>query len=126
VSPAVSASVSPPAPPQAGAAIWRLLPAAPAVAPLGSQVSVWTGSQMLIRGVIGSQNGPPRAVLLSYTPSSAAWRTLAPGPAPRTVEGWDNAVWTGTEMLVFGPDGTGAYNPVNEYTHAPDAGITCR
>jgi len=49
-SPAVSASVSPPAPPQAGAAIWRLLPAAPAVAPLGSLVSVWTGSQMLIRG----------------------------------------------------------------------------
>jgi hypothetical protein len=112
-SPATSASVSSPATPHAGTATWRLLPAAPAVAPQGSLVSVWTGSQMLIRGVVSPPGGPPKAVLLSYTPSSGVWRTLAPGPAPHAVEGWDNAVWTGTEMLVFGPDGNGAYNPVS-------------
>ena len=49
---------------------------------------------------------------LSYTPATGIWRTLAPGPAPLTVEGWDSAIWTGKEMLTFGPGGTGAYNPV--------------
>lgn len=107
----VGPAASSPAPPRAGTGTWRLLPAAPPVAPQGSLVSVWTGSQMLIRGVIWQRNGPPRAVLLGYTPSSGTWRTLAPGPVPRTVEGSNSAVWTGTEMLNFGPDGTAAYNP---------------
>ena len=65
---------------------------------------------MLIRGVIWGQ--PPKAVTLSYTPATGIWRTLAPGPAPLTLEGGDNAIWTGREMLTFGPGGTGAYNPV--------------
>jgi hypothetical protein len=102
-----SASTPPPPSPETGT--WKLLPAAPATAPLGSLVSVWTGSQMLIRGVIWGQ--PPKAVTLSYTPATGTWRTLAPGPAPQSVEGWNNAVWTGAEMLTFGPAGTGAYNP---------------
>jgi hypothetical protein len=102
------ASTPAPAPPEAGT--WRLLPAAPATGPFGSTVSVWTGSQMLIRGVIWGQ--PPKAVTLSYTPATGVWRILAPGPAPRTLEGWDNAIWTGREMLIVGPGGTGAYNPV--------------
>jgi hypothetical protein len=112
-SPAVPAPVPSPATPQGRTAAWSLLPPAPAGAPLGSLVSAWTGTQMLVRGVISSQNGSEKAVLLSYTPSSGVWRTLASGPAPRSLEGWDNAVWTGTEMLVFGPAGTGAYNPVS-------------
>jgi galactose oxidase-like protein len=103
-----SASTPAPAPPEAGT--WRLLPAAPATARLGSLVSVWTGSQMLIRGVTWGQ--PPKAVTLSYTPATGTWRTLAPGPAPVTLQGGDNAIWTGREMLTFGPGGTGAYNPV--------------
>lgn len=115
---ATSSSAAAPAPgsssstPRAAMGAWRLLPAAPAVAPQSSLVSVWTGSQVLIRGVIWPRTGTPKAVLLGYTPSSGNWRTLAPGPAPHALEGWDNAVWTGTEMLVFGPAGTGAYNPV--------------
>jgi len=108
--PTASPSASTPAPPPPEAGTWRLLPAAPATAPLGSLVSVWTGSQMLIRGVSWGQ--PPKAVTLSYTPATGIWRTLAPGPAPLTVEGWDSAIWTGKEMLTFGPGGTGAYNPV--------------
>ena len=54
-------------------------PAAPATGPFGSTVSVWTGRQMLIRGVSWGQ--PPKAVTLSYTPATGTWRTLAPGPA---------------------------------------------
>ena len=65
---------------------------------------------MLIRGVSWGQ--PPKAVTLSYTPATGIWRTLAPGPAPLTLQGGDNAIWTGKEMLTFGPGGTGAYNPV--------------
>jgi len=65
---------------------------------------------MLIRGVTWGQ--PPKAVTLSYTPATGTWRTLAPGPAPVTLQGGDNAIWTGKEMLTFGPGGTGAYNPV--------------
>ena len=95
------ASTPAPAPPEAGT--WRLLPAAPATGPFGSLVSVWTGSQMLIRGVSWGQ--PPKAVTLSYTPATGVWRTLAPGPAPVTLQGGDNAIWTGREMLTFGPGG---------------------
>ena len=65
---------------------------------------------MLIRGVTWGQ--PPKAVTLSYTPATGTWRTLAPGPAPVTLQGGDNAIWTGKEMLTFGRGGTGAYNPV--------------
>ena len=88
--------------------MWQPLPPTPASAPLGSLVSVWTGSQLLVRGRSARS---PGVVTLSYTPATGKWRSLPPGPAPQNVEGRDSATWTGTEMLVFGPAGTAAYNP---------------
>ncbi|MGE5293140.1 MAG: Kelch repeat-containing protein [Micromonosporaceae bacterium] len=106
--PAASPRTTPPSP---TTATWKLLPPAP-VTKMEPQyvVSVWTGSQMLIRGSVrtGESSKP---VTLGYTPATGTWRTLAPGPAPRTLQGDDSAVWTGHEMLVFGLT-SAAYNPV--------------
>ena len=107
--------------PKAGT--WQVLPAAPVPAPLHFVVSVWTGSQMLIHGMTGTL-ASARPVTLSYTPATKAWRALAPGPALQTVEGWNNAIWTGTEMLTFGPAGTAAYNPAaNTWRPVPPNGF---
>ncbi len=72
-------------------------------------VSVWTGHEMLIHGVVAAHNGA-RGVTLGYAPATGQWRRLAPGPTPRMGEGPQFAAWTGTEMLVFGIT-NGAYNP---------------
>ena len=42
----------------------------------------------------------------------------------QTLEGWNNAIWTGTEMLTFGPAGTAAYNPAaNTWRPVPPNGF---
>jgi hypothetical protein len=107
--PAVPA-VTTKAPTPPNASTWRLLPKAPAaIVKADRVVSVWTGSQMLIHGV--TREFPAKAVTVSYTPATRTWRTLAPGPAANG-QGNVSAIWTGNEMLVFGPAGFGAYNPV--------------
>jgi hypothetical protein len=110
--PKPSASPTPTTPattPQPGA--WQLLPNAPRTAPLSQAVSVWTGSQFLIYGIAQAGTaGQIRGVMLSHIPATGQWRRLAHGPVPQTVQNNEIAVWTGTEMLVFGLT-NGAYNP---------------
>jgi hypothetical protein len=107
-------SPSPPASPAGtpGPGTWQLLPRAPRTAPLMAPVSVWTGHELLIHGIVAAHtpNGN-RGVTLGYTPATGQWRRLAPGPAPRMGQNGLFAAWTGTEMLVFGLT-NGAYNPV--------------
>jgi hypothetical protein len=106
---APAAPTSPAATPQPGA--WQLLPHAPRTAPLLATVSVWTGHEMLIHGIaqIGD-TGAVRGVMLGYTPATGQWRRLAHGPVPQMVQNTEIAVWTGTEMLIFGHTNA-AYNP---------------
>jgi hypothetical protein len=85
------------------AGTWRLLPRAPVGAmPFpGFTESVWTGHEMIIHS---------SRVTLGYRPGTNTWAKLAPGPAAQSVESIDVAVWTGSQMLVFGQTGAG-YTP---------------
>jgi N-acetylneuraminic acid mutarotase len=91
---------------------WQRLPAAPIPAPY-TLASVWTGSQMLIFGRV-SRASPARGfdVLAAYRPASTTWRRLASGPGPKgESEGLASAVWTGTEMIVWGK-ANAAFSPL--------------
>jgi hypothetical protein len=116
--PAASSPVSSPPPtaqPSPPAAVWQQLPPAPVTTGLTFIVSVWTGHQMLIHGIVSADNGY-KGVTLSYTPASGIWRRLAPGPAPLMAQNGEVALWTGSEMLVIGLTNA-AYNPVTNTWH---------
>jgi galactose oxidase-like protein len=109
ITPKPSASASASTAPVTGT--WQLLPPAPRTAPLMAPVSVWTGHQVLIYGLVMANNPyGNRGVLLGYTPATGQWRRLAPAPAPRMGQNGQFAAWDGTEMLVFGLTNA-AYNP---------------
>lgn len=97
--------------PTATTGAWSLMPKAPLSLPQTyGLVSVWTGSQMLIHGTTWTKwHSTP--FTLSYEPATGTWRSLAPGPLPANYEGDDSAIWTGSQMLVFGLT-SAAYNPV--------------
>ena len=96
---------------------WRRLPPAPLTGRSG-HAAVWTGTEMLVWGGIRPGRGGRSELALAdgaaYRPSTRSWRPLASAPLAG-----DTALWTGTELLVFGPVGAGsaprlggaAYNP---------------
>ncbi|MFN2606419.1 MAG: Kelch repeat-containing protein [Acidimicrobiales bacterium] len=104
-------------------AAWRPLAASP-VAGRQGPATVWTGKEMLVWGGVACTANPcqgdgttPLADGAAYDPVADRWRMLAPSPlSPR---GAAAAVWTGSEMLVWGgearttplADGA-AYDPV--------------
>src|SRR5262249_12485535 len=65
--------------------------------------AVWTGSEVLVWGGDDGDYNFPRYMNdgARYDPAHDAWRTISPGPAPaaRRVH---TAVWTGSEMIVWG------------------------
>jgi hypothetical protein len=106
---------------------WSELPRAP-ISGRTRPYSVWTGHEMLIWagqdqtqtvsscfGDIGAKDGA------AYNPTTRTWRRIATAPFAMTncltgFSGNPAAVWTGTEMLVFGIRGSVAnaalaYNP---------------
>ncbi len=82
--------------------------------------AVWTGSRMLIfGGRTGDTDNTTVNTGSSYDPVSNSWTALSTSNAPSSRE-YQTAVWTGTEMIVWGGyDGTkstgvstgGRYNP---------------
>jgi hypothetical protein len=124
---------------------WRVIPPAP-LAPRAAHVAVWTGEEMIVWG--GSRplrplrEGEERPFYdgAAYDPRRDTWRRipptrlLAPPPAVRDViqagaERNLNAVWTGEEMIVWGPTGGASYDPdSDQWERVPgppsDFGIT--
>ena len=88
---------------------WQRLPAVP-VAPSGGYTTVWTGRQVLLFGRRQTKAGDVKrvSVAAAYDPSANSWRRLYPPQQPDPYVGV-SSVWTGTEMLIFGPGL--AYNP---------------
>jgi hypothetical protein len=77
-----------------------------------AEAAVWDGREVLLFGRKQLQREPYcRYVTFSYDIARDAWTRLpgAPGPAG-CFEGSDRAVWTGTEVLLWGVTNT-AYNP---------------
>lgn len=85
---------------------WRPLPPAP-LAGRSYHAAVWTGTEMLIWGGFqigrGRRFGAALADGAAYRPATRSWR-----PIPRAPLGGDTALWSGSELLVFGRAGGGA------------------
>jgi len=104
-------------PPPSGS--WRRLPPAP-IAPGWDAVSVWTGTEMVAFG--RAHPNPPWSVdvAAAYRPATGTWRKLAPFPGDRgNYEGGYTALWTGKEVLVFGPADFQAYRPLTNRWRRP-------
>jgi hypothetical protein len=73
--------------------------------------SIWTGKQMLVFYPGLTYPVPTANAIVAYTPGFDRWRRLArpPGP-PGSGQGDNKAVWTGSEMIVWGI-ATGVFNP---------------
>jgi N-acetylneuraminic acid mutarotase len=103
---------------------WTLLPATGGPSARSYHTAVWTGSEMIVWGGYSNQasynykdNGG------RYHPASNSWtdlpNTLANAPSARYNH---SAVWTGSEMIVWGGYGTGSsykndggrYNPASD------------
>ena len=128
---------------------WRPISTEGAPSPRGSHVSVWTGKEMIIWG--GSTRDPsdPSDYFedgARYNPETDTWKPISTIGAPKG-RVCVNAVWTGTEMVLWGGVndaqanglgdfnryvGTGArYNPATDTwteittTGAPSPRLTC-
>lgn len=98
---------------------WRRLPQAPLIR-RADHASVWTGKEMVVWG------GSERVAGVTYysdgaafDPATQSWRPVAPSP----LVGRDDhaAVWSGTEMLVWGGRASGGPVP-DGAAWDPDAG----
>jgi N-acetylneuraminic acid mutarotase len=63
--------------------------------------AVWTGTQMIVWGGFGSEFTNALNTGSRYTPASDSWSTVSTTSAPLG-RYWHTAVWTGSEMIVWG------------------------
>jgi hypothetical protein len=110
--------------------------------PRAYHTAVWTGSEMIVWGGYSddSASGGSNSTLFNtggrYNPSTDSWTATSTTNAPSARE-FHTAVWTGTQMIVWGgtPDGIsylntgGRYSPstntwtATSTTNAPDARV---
>jgi len=95
---------------------WTALPTQDAPSPRSSHTAVWTGAEMIVWGGRFPVSGVGLATGAAYDPLTDSWRATAlPGaPAARYLH---TAVWTGSEMIVWGGNPGafatgGRYDPV--------------
>jgi len=105
------------------AGAWRHVPPAPFALDVGV-TSVWTGHDVVVTGLTprDGHDGFVNAIenAAAYSPSSNTWRALAKAPATPTYCRRD-AVWTGSQMLVWGCRAT-TYDPsADTWRRLPDA-----
>jgi Kelch motif len=99
---------------ESATASWRLLPPAPLVFEADG-TSVWTGTELIVSGLTGAAADgnilDAVEAAVAYNPTTRTWRRLAPPPKTETYCR-RTAVWTGSEMLVWGCSLT-AYDPAS-------------
>jgi N-acetylneuraminic acid mutarotase len=91
--------------------------------------AVWTGSEMIVWGGGGHGPGDDLNTGGRYNPVTDGWTTTTTNNVP-TARDWHTAVWTGSEMIVWGGDAgdrlsTGARDSAQAPppTHKSDHGI---
>jgi N-acetylneuraminic acid mutarotase len=115
---------------------WTALPGGPdCPSPREFHTAVWTGTEMIVWG--GTDGGPyPGARYFNdggrYDPATGLWSKTSTGvgcPPPR---GWQTAVWTGNEMIVWGGnngtvllDTGGRYAPSSDSWQATSTAAGC-
>lgn len=81
---------------------WKTLPQSP-LSPRGGAAGVWTGTEAIFWGGYAPQTASDfHSDGAAYDPGTGRWRQLPPSPlSPRRGA---SAIWTGSEMLIFGGD----------------------
>ena len=102
---------------------WKTISLINAPSPRANHTAVWTGTDMVIWG--GYYGDPSNGVLLNtggrYSPVSDAWKATTTTNAP-TARLYHTAVWTGTEMLIWGgQDSTSEANTGGRYDPNTDS-----
>lgn len=101
---------------------WAPMTVGDAPRPRAGHTAVWTGTEMVVwgGGGVGSNGGGRLGDGARYSPSTDRWAPVAADSAPSPRQD-HTAIWTGTEMLVWGgqdqsaPLGDGAaYNPATD------------
>jgi N-acetylneuraminic acid mutarotase len=69
-----------------------------------AHAAVWTGTEMIVWGGFNFNGNEFFNTGGRYNPTTNAWiaTSVANAPSPREVSDASNAVWTGTEMIVWG------------------------
>jgi len=93
--------------------VWKPVSTKGAPSACANHSVIWTGTLMIIWGGDTGYNGNILQVLNTgaiYNPSTDSWSSIstAGAPAGRTNAG---AIWTGTEMIVWGGDNGNPYDP---------------
>ena len=107
---------------------WTSLTPGPLV-PRAYHTAVWTGSEMIIWGGVNS-SGALFDDGARYNPTTDAWEMLAAVPLSLAARAVHTAVWTGSEMIIWGGssynDGA-RYNPATDsWTYIPPNGLDTR
>lgn len=83
---------------------WRTIAKSP-LGPRASDIALWTGDEMLVWGGAGGGDGP---VFVgdgaAYDPDTDSWRPILPPRREPTLNTSYEAVWTGSEMIIWGGD----------------------
>jgi N-acetylneuraminic acid mutarotase len=79
---------------------WILLPPSP-LAPRAFTPAVWTGSEMVVWAGYDVSIGQLYGDGARYNPTTNAWTKISSSGAPNA-RYWHTAVWSGTEMIVWG------------------------
>jgi N-acetylneuraminic acid mutarotase len=103
----------------------RSVSAVNAPTPRGGACTVWTGAQLLVWGgyeaTVDSRDRQRAGTGSRYDPSRDQWSSINTDGAP-SIRGQASAVWTGTEMIVWGGGslngGTGIFNTGGRYSPA--------
>jgi hypothetical protein len=102
--------------------LWRSTSTSSAPDARGLHTAVWTGSEMIIWGGLDTEGitGHPLNDGARYDPATNTWTPIATTDAPEARYG-HTAVWTGSEMIVWGGEGDsgylytgGRYNPTTD------------
>jgi len=106
---------------------WTALPTTSAPLPRDWHTAVWTGSEMIVWGG-SSWNGSGYTYLNDggrYSPAGNNWAAMPSVGAPAGRQTF-TAVWTGSEMIIFGGYGDSGYmsDPWSYYPYAPAVRIS--
>jgi N-acetylneuraminic acid mutarotase len=99
---------------------WGPIAASGAPAARFSHAAVWTGNEMVVWGGRGGNNG---SVYFNsggrYSPATGGWVPTATSGAP-AARGNHSAVWTGSELIVWGGSGGSDLNDLGRYSPSTD------
>jgi hypothetical protein len=87
---------------------WSSFPGGPLI-PRHDESYVWTGNELIIWSGVANTAGRQGALSdgAAYNPSTRAWHLLP--PSPLTGRANASAVWTGTEVIVWGGEAVGNF-----------------